>query len=357
MTTKPNYRLFRILNLISIIAVYLLILVGGIVRSTGSGMGCPDWPKCFGQYVPPTSAADLPADYKEIYSQKRHEKNLRVAAMMRSLGMHSLAAKITQDESILVEQTFNPTKTWIEYLNRLLGVLVGFFILSGFISSFKYWSSRKSLFFLSLSALLLVIFQGWIGSIVVSTNLLPGMITFHMLLAIGLIALLLKIRHKVTEGTEVLIVKKYNTVRSVLVACIALFLTQIVLGTQVREAIDTIADRLGEAQRGLWIENLGLTFYVHRSYSLLLLVVHLVLVVKLFRGFKLTGLGRILAWSMVVMIILEIATGTVLAYFALPYSMQPVHLFLALVIFGIQYYLLLMIKGASPATNKIEQQN
>ena len=88
---------------------------------------------------------------------------------------------------------------------------------------------------LSLLGLLLVIFQGWIGSIVVSTNLLPGMITFHMLLAIGLIALLLNIRFKMTMDREKLEIKKENnSVKSILVACIILLLTQIVLGTQVR---------------------------------------------------------------------------------------------------------------------------
>jgi cytochrome c oxidase assembly protein subunit 15 len=111
-------RSFRRLSVSTLVAVYVLILVGGIVRSTGAGMGCPDWPKCFGRWVPPTSVSELPADYKRIYAMHREKKNQRFAKYLTTFGMTDTAQNILNDESILLENDFNPVKTWIEYVGR-----------------------------------------------------------------------------------------------------------------------------------------------------------------------------------------------------------------------------------------------
>ena len=153
MFSTKNFRFWGILTVLSI---YLLILVGGIVRSTGAGMGCPDWPKCFGQWIPPTQASEIPANYKDFYANARKQKNIKIAAYLDKIGFSELALRIVNDESIYIEQDFNATKTWIEYLNRLLGALIGVFVFASLLTSVAYFKTDKRITLLAFSSFILV---------------------------------------------------------------------------------------------------------------------------------------------------------------------------------------------------------
>ncbi|WP_111321536.1 COX15/CtaA family protein [Algoriphagus chordae] len=337
---------FRSVSVITVVAVYLLILIGGIVRSSGSGMGCPDWPKCFGSMIPPTSVDQLPANYQEIYLNKRLAKNERFVATLEKLGFTEKAKEIANDKSILIEQEFNPVKTWIEYLNRLAGVVIGLLIILTVWKSFPLRKKDKWIPILSVCNLLLVIFIGWIGSIVVSTNLLHWMITFHMMLALLLVSLLIYVYHRSgrliqSKGVKMLVPKR---IELVLLIGTILMLIQIVLGTQVREQIDIISASLGDMLREEWIGRIGIEFLIHRSFSIVLLGIH---VLYFFWAFRYTlRKSQVNLWSQVLMIliILEIATGMGMAYFGIPAFLQPIHLLLGSLIIGVQVILLLEIR-------------
>lgn len=329
-------RFFRKLTLLTLIAVYLLIMVGGVVRSTGSGMGCPDWPKCFGSWVPPTTAAQLPQNYKEVYAAHREKKNVRFAAYLEKLGMGETAEKLRNDKSILEEADFNATKTWVEYVNRIVGVIIGLLIFAVFVTSIKFWTWDKRITIIGFITFFLVGFQGWIGSFVVSTNLTPWTVTVHMLLALVIVALLVYLFFESSKDKQI---RKVSYALPLLLLCMLLLIVQVVLGTQVREAIDVAAASL--LPRSAWIEASQAAFIIHRSFSWVIVIVHVVLLWKLLKS---EG-SKILPYSLAVLILTTILTGIGMAYFAIPAFLQPVHLTLASITVGLQFLLALQLNS------------
>lgn len=301
-------------------------------------MGCPDWPKCFGSWVPPTTASDLPPDYKERYSDYRHKKNLRFARYLRLIGLDETADKLLSDESVRQEADFNPTKTWIEYFNRLTGVTIGILIFAVFVSSLKFWNSGRRLTLIALAAFVLVGFQGWIGSFVVSTNLTPWTITLHMFLALVIVALLVYLVHASAQPLQVLSPTGYWW----LMACIAVVLVQILLGTHVREAVDAVART---TPRGEWISAVWEDFVIHRSFSWMVLLLHVGLVINLRKNQALKSF----LLTLIVLILITIMTGIGMAWFGVPAFLQPVHLTLATICFGVQFLFLLKLSRKEPS--------
>ncbi len=335
-------KFFRKLTLATLIAVYLLIMVGGIVRSTGSGMGCPDWPKCFGTWVPPTSVEQLPSNYKEIYAAHREEKNIRFANYLDKFGFSDTADKIRTDKSILIEADFNPVKTWVEYVNRLIGVLIGLLIFAVFVASIKFWTWDRKITILGFATFFLVGFQGWIGSFVVSTNLTPWTVTVHMLLALVIVALLVYLYFESAKTRQS---RQIPYGLSITIVCMILLLVQIVLGTQLREAIDVAAVSL---PRTAWIEASQVSFLIHRTFSWLVLIAHVLLLWKLLKS---EG-SKILPYSLAVLILADILTGAGMAYFAVPAFLQPVHLVLASITIGTQFLLALQLNSGRQSVLK-----
>lgn len=317
MTNSNNLtesdRLFRRLALLTVVIIYLLILAGGIVRSTGSGMGCPDWPKCFGQWIPPTSVSQLPANYQEVYSHRGYASTV-----------------------------FNPLKTWIEYANRLLGVLTGFFIFFTLVASLRFVKRDLVITLLSFLAFILVGIQGWLGSVVVKTVLSPWIVTLHMVLAIVIVGVLLYVVARTYAAVipSVTIDKKLQFNRLLIIST-SLLLIQIVLGTQVRQMVDYAARELGDASRASWLTSIGLTFYVHRSFSLLVLTFQLLWFFR-FRKAKNAHSVKTLSNWVLITTGANVATGVVMAYFAIPAFAQPIHLTLAVIALGIQFVILLL---------------
>jgi len=335
--------------MVTLVAVYLLILVGGIVRSTGAGMGCPDWPKCFGMWIPPTEESQLAESYKQDFVEYRKHKNIRFAAYLDALGFREKAEQVRNDETILVETEFNVTKTWTEYVNRLIGVIIGMLIIVNFIASWTYFNRNRSLFTWSLALLILVIFQGWIGSVVVSTNLLPWMVTVHMLLAILMVAILIFLVFKAGkyQGSDGQISYR-KALNALMMVSGILIIIQILLGTQVREAVDAAAMALQYQDRDAWIGMTGTSFPVHRSFSILLVLTQLSILYLLYKSDRLkSGLTNYTGIILGIMVV-EAIFGVIMSYFGIPPFAQPLHLWFAIILFGLQFMTILIINSKEP---------
>jgi len=310
---------FRRLGILTIVAVYAVILMGGLVRASGAGMGCPDWPTCFGQWVPPLHKSELPFNYQEIYADRGYKNT-----------------------------EFNLIKTWTEYANRLVGVTIGILIFLTAWASRIYLKEDKRVFYLAFSAFLLVCFQGWLGSVVVASNLNPFIITLHMLLALVIVALLI---YTITRSQQDLIAQiAFNrlnaSVKYVLATAMVCMLLQIAMGAQVRQAVDLIANQHKYIQREYWSDSFPWIFYVHRSFSAVILLLHIYLTIKVYDAIPRGHILFKITQALIILILSAIIAGMSLERLGMPAIAQPIHLLLANLIFGTQFFLFMCLRYA-----------
>ena len=303
--------------------IYLVVIAGSIVRITESGMGCPDWPKCFDQYIPPTDINQLPENYQNYYSSKREKKIKRFSSFLTQIGLEEKAILIQEDKSLLYEQPFNVWNTWLEYINRLIGALAGLFIFASFLKSFFAKEKKALKISLGFSLIILTLFQAWWGSMVVATNIVPWVLTVHMVIAALMI------------GWQILIISVWKNSLEIIpkklkIICffgLIFFLFQIILGTQVRQIVDQWIDYNLREELRLLDFNL---FLSHRSLALFLVIYSFI--IGGFMVFKKIHLIEIYLFFFCVL--LEAVVGKILADYNLPIFFQPVHLILAMICFG-----------------------
>ncbi len=274
--------------LTSTILSYLLIFVGGLVRVSGSGLGCPDWPKCFGRWVPPTSIEQIPAHIDST--------------------------------------AFNIVLAWIEYGNRTLGVIVGISILLMSVIALIYFRKNNKILFSSLLSLFLVISNGGLGAIVVSSILNPFIVSLHMILALFLVSVL---SYTTIESYKIIDTNKFTNMylsKKISTSLILLWIfivIEILLGTGIRTNIELIAIDNPLFTKGELLSSLNSYKYLHSilGFSLLFLSIYLC---YLFRD-DFLGLSKQLVLFIFGMIMFQIFLGELMIFFELPQLTRLFH--------------------------------
>ena len=184
---------FKTTIITSFILVLLVIFAGSMVRMTGSGMGCPDWPKCFGYLIPPTTEKDV--FWKSNFNYKKGVMILRnekfYSAKIDFLSSNEFISSNWLEYTKHDYNEFSVMNTWFEFINRFIGAIAGLSTLIMFLFSFNFLKTKPGVTIMSFIVVLSMLFQAWLGKLVVDSNLSPYKITVHMLMAIVILSLII----------------------------------------------------------------------------------------------------------------------------------------------------------------------
>lgn len=256
---------FQKLATAALLSVLLLIFVGATVRVTGAGMGCPDWPTCWGCLIPPTSVDQV--DFDQLPVERFQKKAKRMGRDPSTITKETLRAE------------FNPRHVWTEFINRLTSLPVGALSLATFIAAFAQMRSRPWIFAMAFASLVVVIVNAVMGAMVVYSGLKPGVLTAHLALAMALTGMLVFCAWggcdkpwRIQMATKALVQSRW-----LVTALLVLVVAEGILGAQVREMTDEMAKGHGDlpqdASRSSWIGQLEASglYLAHRSGSWLIL--------------------------------------------------------------------------------------
>ena len=294
--------------ILSIIFTYALTFIGGFVRVTDSGLGCPDWPKCLDRWYPPLKSSDVPEDFAKYYSN------------------YNCVDGEDCDE-------FNIVKAWTEYLNRLFGVTTGIVITIMFFYLFRLRTDCKLAFYLGGGAFFLTIVEGLIGKYVVSSHLEGSLITIHLLMALIIISLLI-MSYSVTLYKSINIKSSYTPSQINIINWIFIFMIAgIILGTQIRESLENFIP----------LSVMGPFKYIHSFVGIGILMLTGVLWNKINDDELIINTKNQVKWLLNIFIV-QIGLGYFMVFGGLPIYAKLLHMWLASISIGIIVYILMDIK-------------
>ena len=306
---------YRKLIWVTLFLTFDLIVFGAFTRLTDSGLGCPDWPGCYGQANPLQAHTDIRAA-----------------------------------EALMPSGPVTVVKAWIEMIHRYLAMAVGVLIIAIMVVAWRRWlnSGRKLTSYMPVIPtflFLLVCVQGAFGAWTVTMKLQPIIVTIHLLLGLTLLGTLAILASLHSARSAVAPAAKTLYLPALLALC--LLAAQIVLGGWVSTNYAVLActdfplchgklippmdfehgftlwRELGKASTGefLSFEALTAIHWVHRNFAFI--VIALVAWIAL-KARKIDGLRKFGKWILII-IVAQFASGVSTIYFSWPIAIALMH--------------------------------
>ncbi len=184
-------KLKTIVKIATILTLFILML-GAYTRLSNAGLGCPDWPGCYGQLIVPSASED-----------------------------------VNQAQNLYPDKPLEPAKAWIEMLHRYAAGILGIIILYIAVVSVK--NRKQNPVILPLVILATVVFQALLGMWTVTKLVNPAIVTIHLLGGM-LTTSLLWLLYLRLGNNPISIFHKYESLRQLSVIGIILLFVQIALG-------------------------------------------------------------------------------------------------------------------------------
>lgn len=329
MESKAHNRFNRFTRWTIFFTIFV-VFAGSMVKVTGSGMGCPDWPKCFGYYIPPFSEDKI--TWKNDHDYELNQMIIKDGELLKAIANFSSNSEFNNDNWEIYDEhdyhEYHPMHTLIESINRWTSVFLGFAVLLMVIYAFKAKPNKAFNIIFSLIVFFLIGFEAWLGKLVVEGVLEPTSISFHMLAAFGIIIALAVAYSKNTTTPNNPHPPLYKKIQ---IAAFLYLLFQLVLGVFLRQTFDEFVD----VNRVTWVDEAGLVFYIHRSSSLVYVMLTIITWRILKQGPKDTFEWKNFKWVLI-LTLGEILSGAIMGYLDIPKAAQPVHVIISSILLLVQ---------------------
>ena len=300
-------RMFPAMAAASLVTALMAVTMGGVVRVTGSGLGCPDWPLCYGQVIPPWELT-----------------------------------------------------SWLEYLHRLSAAVAGAFTFLMVVSGFARYGARGVTMRLALVSGVLILIQAGFGAYTVLSELSPGVALIHTAIATGLVGVLAVIVARTVEpfrpqSIDMAWGQRWERFRRLTATLAAVTFLVILTGAYVTRTEGAALACTSIPLCGISVGDMATVHWIHMIHRVAAFAAAVFMALAVVRAIGVGHPGVVqFTWLMSAVLGSQVALGLGNVLLRLPTEIRAMHLVAAILFFAVAMLLVGRLwNGASEAEESV----